>query len=132
MSMNCLHLLSKDLIGLYTKTANQDTILIIQIEHVEALNQLGSILSLDAVDGTMIGPLDLKGSINGEMGSTCFEAMLQRYLEVCSQFRKPAGTHILKSIKHNTNRAITAGYKFIIVSTDARMLSDGVNEALWD
>jgi 2-keto-3-deoxy-L-rhamnonate aldolase RhmA len=37
--------------------------LIVQIEHIDAVNNLDDILSLDEIDGTFIGPYDLSGSM---------------------------------------------------------------------
>ena len=36
---------------------------ILQIEHISALDDLESIIKLEGVDGTFIGPYDLSGSI---------------------------------------------------------------------
>ena len=46
--------------------------LIVQIEHVDAINNLEEILSLEHIDGSFIGPYDLSGSV-GKPGNGAVE-----------------------------------------------------------
>ena len=48
----------------YAKKVNKMTKVIAQIEHINAINNLDEILSVDGIDGTIIGPYDLSASLN--------------------------------------------------------------------
>lgn len=47
----------------YMKTADQETMTIVQIETKEAVNHIDEILSVTGVDATFIGPMDLSASM---------------------------------------------------------------------
>ena len=45
----------------YLNKISKDIKLIVQIEHINAINELDAIIQTDGVDGTFIGPYDLSG-----------------------------------------------------------------------
>jgi len=47
----------------YRDHVTKELTLILQIEHINAIDELEDIVRLDGVDGTFIGPYDLSGSI---------------------------------------------------------------------
>lgn len=53
----------------YPERANRETVLLVQVEHVEAVRQVEEILAIDGVDGCFVGPTDLALS----MGLSRFE-----------------------------------------------------------
>jgi 2-keto-3-deoxy-L-rhamnonate aldolase RhmA len=53
----------------YLKDADQRTMVIIQIEHIDAVNNIDAILAVDGIDAVALGPNDLSGSI-GLLGQT--------------------------------------------------------------
>src|SRR5690606_1098050 len=48
----------------YREWEKDGPVLIVQIEHIQAVRNLKEILSLDEVDGFLVGPYDLSGSLN--------------------------------------------------------------------
>jgi 2-dehydro-3-deoxyglucarate aldolase/4-hydroxy-2-oxoheptanedioate aldolase len=51
----------------YAASANDNVIVMLQIEHVDAVNQIESIVRVPGVDALMIGPYDLSGTM-GKLG----------------------------------------------------------------
>ena len=51
----------------YLKNVEDDTMRLIQIEHVNAVRALDKILTVDGIDAFIIGPMDLSGSV-GKLG----------------------------------------------------------------
>jgi 2-dehydro-3-deoxyglucarate aldolase/4-hydroxy-2-oxoheptanedioate aldolase len=51
----------------YLKTANEQIMVFVQIEHVEAVKNLDDILAVPGLDGVCLGPNDLSGSM-GKLG----------------------------------------------------------------
>ncbi|MCH7513571.1 MAG: 2-dehydro-3-deoxyglucarate aldolase [Bacteroidetes bacterium] len=48
----------------YINSANQETVVLIQDEHIKAVNYIEQILSVKGIGGIFIGPYDLSGSLN--------------------------------------------------------------------
>lgn len=48
----------------YINSANQETVVLIQVEHIKAVNYIEQILSVKGIGGIFIGPYDLSGSLN--------------------------------------------------------------------
>ena len=61
--------------------------LIVQIEHVDAINNLNEIIDLDGVDGTIIGPYDLSGSMGkpGQYNDDDVKKVLSKYEKIASK-----------------------------------------------
>ena len=77
----------------YAAQANDNTLFLPQIETAEAVENLDAILSVEGVDGIMIGPNDLAfsmGFVQNRWNPTV-EAMVQRVLEGCKARGKPFG-----------------------------------------
>ena len=47
----------------YKKFVRDNLVIIVQIEDIEAVDNLDDILKVKGIDGTLIGPYDLSGSI---------------------------------------------------------------------
>src|SRR5262249_2520213 len=45
--------------GDYFERANRETLLLVQVEHIDAVREVEAIMALDGVDGCFIGPTDL-------------------------------------------------------------------------
>ncbi len=64
----------------YIKWASENIIVIAQIEHIDAVNQLEDILRVDEVDGFFVGSYDLSGSLGkpGEFKHPKVKAALEK------------------------------------------------------
>ena len=51
----------------YLATADQQILVIVQIEHIDAVKNLDAILAVPGLDGICLGPNDLSGSM-GKLG----------------------------------------------------------------
>lgn len=108
----------------YLKWQKNEAVVILQIEHIEAVNNLESILSVDDVDGYIIGPYDLSGSMGmpGGFDKPEFLSAMNRIREVASSHNKTGGIHIVEPDAILLKQYIEEGYKFIAYSLDTRML----------
>jgi 2-dehydro-3-deoxyglucarate aldolase len=113
----------------YRHSANNDIIIILQIEHVEALNNLSAILKLD-IDGTLIGPLDLRGSIDMEMDNILFDRLIDQYIKISHENHKSAGLHLLNLTPLDIQKAKINGYSIIAMGTDALFLHESSRRLL--
>ena len=113
-------------------TVNDDIVIIIQIEHIKAIDNIDQILEIDRIDATLIGPYDLSGSMNivGDFDNLLFKKKLDYYLSVSKKNKIPAGIHLVKPTKKNIYNSIKNGYKLIALGTDAVFLEKKAKEIL--
>lgn len=112
----------------YVTEANASTLLIVQIEHIEAVRNIDDILSVPGIDGTFIGPYDLSSSmgIPGQLDHPDVVAAKQRVLEATLARGLAAGIHLVHPDRAlaDLDRCIAAGYRFIALGTDILFLGD--------
>lgn len=76
----------------YVRKGYRSTLIMLQIEHIDAVNCLDEIASLDEIDALIVGMNDLSGSV-GHMGEPLHPDMFPIYERICSVLRgrKPFG-----------------------------------------
>ncbi len=108
----------------YFASANDEIAVIVQIEHIDAVNKAAEILSVEGVDSCFIGPNDLAGSMGLKPDIHCthpdHEAAVMRVLEAAKKVNKPAGIHC--ATVEAVNRRIEQGFQFVAISSDAGFL----------
>jgi 2-dehydro-3-deoxyglucarate aldolase len=75
----------------YLEWQKNQTIVIVQIEHIEAVNNLEAIFGVDGVDGYIIGPYDLSASLGipGEFDNPIFLNAMERVKKVGTDVNTP-------------------------------------------
>jgi 2-keto-3-deoxy-L-rhamnonate aldolase RhmA len=116
----------------YLKWQNDGPVVIVQIEHMDAVAHLEEILNVPGVDGFMIGPYDLSCSmgIPGQFENAEFITTMNRIRETGKRLGCPAGLHIVEPDLQRLEQTIREGYTFIAYSVDIRMLDVSVREAI--
>lgn len=97
---------------------------IVQIEHINAVEHAEEILSLPDIDGYIIGPYDLSASIGlaGELLHPEVLKAIKRVKEIGSRLNKPGGMHLVEPNIDQLRQTISDGFTFIAYSLDIRML----------
>ena len=110
----------------YVKNWNQESILIVQIESKEGVNNIESITSHPAVDGVMIGPYDLSGSygVPGETNHPIIKEASKKVINACKKNNKSCGTQIANPDKLSTQEALDLGYTFLIMGSDLFLITN--------
>jgi len=108
----------------YLEWQRKSAIVIVQIEHKDALSNLEDILTVPGVDGFIIGPYDLSCSmgIPGEFEKTEFKDAMGYILNKGLTMGCPAGLHIVEPDVLRLEKSISEGFRFIAYSVDVRML----------
>ena len=111
---------------------NSGPVVVVQIEHIDAVNNLKEILNVDGVDAFIIGPYDLSCSmgIPGEFENPKFIKTIERIVKISSELNAVSGLHVVEPDKEKLNKAIEAGHKFIAYSVDIRMLDVAARNGL--
>lgn len=106
-------------------SANERTLVCVQIEHIEAVKNVEAILKVRGVDAALIGPYDLSASmgLTGQFDHRDFLAARERVLKACLAQGVAAGIHVVQPDPSEATGRIREGYRFIAYSLDITMLS---------
>jgi len=116
----------------YKKWNGQESIVIVQIEHIKAVENLEAILSVPGVDGFIIGPYDLSGSLGvpGQFDHPEMLKALNRVKEVSKKMNALSGFHVIPPGVEAFQEKVREGYKFIAHSLDILFLGGGCRKGL--
>jgi 2-dehydro-3-deoxyglucarate aldolase len=110
----------------YKKWVEDEAIIIAQIEHIDAVKNIDDILSVDGIDGTIVGPYDLSGSMGvpGEYYREDVQDAINVVKESCKRYDKPYGFHVIESDPTKLRQRIDEGCTFLAYSLDFFFLGD--------
>lgn len=112
----------------YVRSANDDSLLIVQIEHKDAVRDIDEILSVPGIDGTFIGPYDLSLSMGlpGQLDHPDIVAAKRRVLDATLARGLTAGIHLVHPDRaaRELEGCLREGYRFIALGTDILFLGD--------
>jgi len=108
----------------YFKSANEDVLFVLQIEHEVAVKNIDDILCSKNIDSYIIGPFDLTGSMGivGEFDNTDYLNSLDIIKKSAVKNGVRSGIHVVSPEVNLVKTAINEGYEFIAYSTDALLL----------
>lgn len=116
----------------YVTNANEHTLVIVQIEHIDAVNNIDDILSVPGIDGTFIGPYDLSMSLGvpGQLSHPSVVAAKEKVLKAVLAKKLAAGIHYVQpsTAEEDCAAGIKEGYTFIAVGTDILFLGDNARK----
>jgi len=116
----------------YLRTANDDSLVVVQIEHIDAVNAIDDILSVPGIDATFIGPYDLSSSMGlaGQLDHPDVVAAMRTVLERTVVRGVAAGIHIVRAetAAADMRARIAEGYRFIAVGSDLFLLGHVARE----
>lgn len=109
----------------YRDAVAGDSIVVVQIEHIDAVDAIDEILAVPGVDATIIGPYDLSGSLGcpGEFDRPEVADALARYEAACDAAGKPRGVHSVAPDAEKARTYLERGYSLIALGVDFLFLS---------
>jgi 2-dehydro-3-deoxyglucarate aldolase len=116
----------------YKEWTDNEAVVIAQIEHIEAVNNLEDILKTEGIDGVIVGPYDLSASMGypGEYDRDDVKAAFERVVEVTKKSNKSLGFHVIESRYSNLKERMSQGYTFLAFSLDFFFLGDRAREEM--
>jgi len=116
----------------YLKWQTNGPVVIAQIEHIDAIENLEAIISVPGIDGIIIGPYDLSCSmgIPGQFENDYFISIMRDIQKTGAKMNIPTGIHIVEPDMKLLKKSIKDGYNFIAYSVDIRMLDVSSREAV--
>ncbi len=115
----------------YMRIANDEILVIVQIETRKAVENIGGIVSVEGVDATFIGPSDLSASmgVRGDFWHPDVVEAMGRVVEACEAAGVAPGIAFGRGPEH-CRQLIDDGFRFIGIGGDAGFLAAGCRETL--
>ena len=115
--------------GDYLAQANRETLVLVQIETAEAVENIEEIVAVDGLDGVFVGPADLSAAlgVHGDPEAPVLVESVARILQSAQAAGKPAGIYA-RSPEDATNR-IRSGFQFVNIANDQSLLVRGLQAA---
>ncbi len=110
----------------YVSRADEELLLIVQIETAQAVENAEEIAAVDGVDVLFIGPLDLTTNlgIRGRLDHELFDSAMTRVAAAATDAGKASGILLLDP--DDVRRAVERGYTFVAVGSDTGMVVSGM------
>lgn len=116
----------------YVDHHNDNVLVVIMLEHIDAVKNVDAILATPGIDATLIGPYDLSASMGlaGQLGHPQVMAAQQTILDACRRHGVPAGIHVVATDHNQVQNRIAEGYRFIGCGIDTLFLIQGCRRIL--
>lgn len=116
----------------YYEKANDEILVVLQCEHIEAVDQFTEIFSVPGVDAVFVGPNDLARSQYSSDGkaptATTQEETIQRILKAGRSIKVPVGIHTFTP--EDAKKRSDEGWQFVAINSELRFMLDGATQAL--
>lgn len=116
----------------YKKWVNEELIIIAQIEDIKAVENIDSILKVEGIDGTIIGPYDLSGSMGypGDFERDDVKIAVQKVLDRCKDHNMPSGFHVVDTDPKILQKKIDQGCTFLAYGIDYFFMRDAATAGM--
>lgn len=108
----------------YIQNWNETSTFMLQVESIKGVNNIEELVAFDEVDGVMIGPLDISGSL-GVPGQTSHPLVIEaslKVIEACKRHGKSCGTQVADANPESVQRLFDLGYNYAILGSDLFVL----------
>lgn len=118
----------------YKEWLENESTLILQIEHIKAVEQIDEILTIENIDGFIIGPYDLSASMGkpGQFEDQDVIHAIEKVKAACKRHNKSLGFHEVSSNPDKVIQKLKDGFDYAAYSLDFFFLADtaraGVNK----
>jgi 4-hydroxy-2-oxoheptanedioate aldolase len=114
----------------YYARANDEILVVIMAEHVDAIEKADEIFSVPGIDAVFIGPNDLHASMNlppaFDSSHAQFNDAVAHVLKTAQKHNIAAGIHVADAAQ--AQRRIKEGFQFIAVTSEAGMMLSKAKE----
>ncbi len=112
----------------YLENANDEILVVIQIEHIEAVRNAGTIVEVPGVDVVFVGPYDLSASmgVTGKVDSPRVKDAVGKVYDICHEVGKPAG--IFGTVEDAVKPYVDMGFSLVCVSADNLLIAGALKE----
>jgi 4-hydroxy-2-oxoheptanedioate aldolase len=114
----------------YFKHADDEILIVLQCEHIKAVENADAIFSVPGIDAIFVGPNDLAASMRSADGrppsSAATAEAMQHILKTCRKHMVAPGVHCM-NVEEARHR-IEEGWQFVAVVSELKMMLTGLEE----
>ena len=116
----------------YFEWNQKHSVVIVQIESIQAVSNIHEIANVSGVDGFIIGPYDLSGSLGvpGDLSSKKMASALNKVMKETMDLNISRGYHVVSPEINLVKEKIDEGYNFIGFSTDFIFLGESIKNKI--
>ena len=116
----------------YLQRANDEIAVVIQCEHIRAVENIEAIIAVEGLDAVFIGPYDLSASMGliGQPGHPDVQAAIERVRQACQAHKMPLG--IFAGSAEIGKNYLKQGFTLVAASGDTLMLGQVARTILAD
>src|SRR5262249_57999346 len=104
-----------------------EILIVLQCEHIRAVEDADAIFSVPGIDAIFVGPNDLAASMRSKDGrppsAEATKQAHERILAACKKNKVPAGIHCFSA--EEANARIAEGWQFIAIGSELKMMLNG-------
>jgi 4-hydroxy-2-oxoheptanedioate aldolase len=116
----------------YYAHANGELLVVLQCEHIKAVEDADVIFSVPGIDAIFVDPNDLAASMRSKDGrppsGEATSQALKHILETCRKHKVPAGIH--SGSAEEVCHRIEEGWQFLTIGSELTMLLNAVNDVV--
>jgi 4-hydroxy-2-oxoheptanedioate aldolase len=116
--------------GTYYAKANEEILVVLMVEHVDAIRNAEEIFSVPGIDAVFVGPNDLHNSMGKapafESDDPQFVQALEHVLKTARKHGVAPGIHVLDA--EAAQRRIAQGFQFIAITSETGMMLSKAQE----
>jgi 4-hydroxy-2-oxoheptanedioate aldolase len=114
----------------YYSRCNDELVIVLQCEHIQAVENADAIFSVPRIDAIFVGPNDLAASMRSRDGkpptAEATAGAMQHILATCKKHKVPAGVHCYSP--EEARARIEEGWQFLAIGSELRMMMDSAND----
>jgi 4-hydroxy-2-oxoheptanedioate aldolase len=111
----------------YFARANDELLVVLQCEHIKAVQDADAIFSVPGIDAIFVGPNDLAASMrspdNKPPTAEATAQAMKHVLETCRRHKVAAGLHCTSG--EEARHRIEEGWQFVAISSELRFMLNG-------
>jgi 4-hydroxy-2-oxoheptanedioate aldolase len=116
----------------YYAKANDELLVVLQCEHIQAVRDADAIFSVRGIDAIFVGPNDLAASMRTPDGKPpppeAMKEAFKHILATCKKNNVAAGIHTGSG--EEARQRIEEGWQFIAITSELKMMLDGAKSVL--
>jgi 2-keto-3-deoxy-L-rhamnonate aldolase RhmA len=114
----------------YVASANEEIAVIVQAEHVRAVENIERIVQVEGIDAVLLGPYDLAASLGkmGQVGDPTVVAAIEHVTQTCQAAGIPLGYFGVTA--EAVRPYVERGYTLIVAGVDTLFLGQGASALL--
>lgn len=114
----------------YINRANEESVVVIQVEHVDAVSNIDALLDVKHVDAIFVGPYDLSASMGkmGQVGDPEIKAAINQVRDACVEAKKTLGYFGVNA--EAIQPYIASGFSLIVAGVDTLFVAKSAKSLL--